>query len=212
MGDPQKASLRLTCVRRTGKRGSRCVRRWGGKTRAYIRRRRRSSCDDAISAGQDPSQDRARARRYSPPRSARARLGRRCERRAVPEAELLCMGGAVSCSAPRTGCSLISAVLYPKPRHLGCLFPDAPTAETGLSVGRSIDRRLNPSVFRYVIPAAAPAAQISAVAAITGIAVRRRMMSRAQAAALVGGGILTILYRAVARRFLRTATACPLAS
>ena len=46
--------------------------------------------------------------------------------------------------------------------------------------------------------------QISVVVAITGIAVHRGMMPGAQGAALVGGGILTtILYPAIARRFLR---------
>ena len=45
--------------------------------------------------------------------------------------------------------------------------------------------------------------QISVVVAITGIAVHRGIMPGAQGAALVGGGILTtILYPAIARRFL----------
>jgi Kef-type K+ transport system membrane component KefB len=48
------------------------------------------------------------------------------------------------------------------------------------------------------------ATQISVVVAITSIAVHRGMMPGAQGAALVGGGILTtILYPAMARRFLR---------
>ena len=46
--------------------------------------------------------------------------------------------------------------------------------------------------------------QISVVVAITGIAVHRGIMPGAQGAALVGGGILTtILYPAIARRFLQ---------
>ena len=46
--------------------------------------------------------------------------------------------------------------------------------------------------------------QISVVVAITGIAVRRGIMPGGQGAALVGGGILTtIVYPAIARRFLR---------
>jgi Kef-type K+ transport system membrane component KefB len=48
------------------------------------------------------------------------------------------------------------------------------------------------------------ATQISVVVAITSIAVHRGMMPGAQGAALVGGGILTtILYPAMARRFLQ---------
>jgi Kef-type K+ transport system membrane component KefB len=48
------------------------------------------------------------------------------------------------------------------------------------------------------------ATQISVVVAITSIAVRRGMMPGAQGAALVGGGILTtVLYPAIARRFLQ---------
>lgn len=47
------------------------------------------------------------------------------------------------------------------------------------------------------------ATQISVVVAITSIAVHRGLMPGAQGAALVGGGILTtILYPAIARRFL----------
>lgn len=46
--------------------------------------------------------------------------------------------------------------------------------------------------------------QLSLVVAITGIAVHRGLMPGAQGAALVGGGILTtILYPAIARRFLQ---------
>jgi Kef-type K+ transport system membrane component KefB len=48
------------------------------------------------------------------------------------------------------------------------------------------------------------ATQISVVVAITSIAVHRGLMPGAQGAALVGGGILTtILYPAIARRFLQ---------
>lgn len=46
--------------------------------------------------------------------------------------------------------------------------------------------------------------QISVVVAITGIAVHRGMMPGSQGAALVGGGILTtVLFPAMARRFLK---------
>ena len=48
------------------------------------------------------------------------------------------------------------------------------------------------------------ATQISVVVAITSIAVHRGMMPGAQGAALVGGGILTtVLFPAIARRFLQ---------
>ena len=51
--------------------------------------------------------------------------------------------------------------------------------------------------------------QISVVVAITGIAVHRGMMPGAQGAALVWGGILTtILYPAMARRFLQQEPSC----
>ena len=47
--------------------------------------------------------------------------------------------------------------------------------------------------------------QISLVVAITGLAVRHELMPSEQAAAMVGGGILTtIIYPIAARRVLRT--------
>ncbi len=54
--------------------------------------------------------------------------------------------------------------------------------------------------------------QISLVVAITGIATQRGLMPAGQAAALVGGGIVTtILFPSLARRFLPPAKAVPLA-